>query len=285
MTVSHSHDPEHQIEPTTRNRSDGTIQSVDRAWQILEHLAARGGCAGLSELARDMGLSRSTVHGLLATMQSHGVVAQDADRNYILGIKLFELGNKAVSRLDLRNLAGPALQRLVNQFQETVHLVLNDGLEVVYIDKRESSQSIQIVSRIGQRLPAYCTAVGKVMLAYKTESDLDRLLEGAELRPMTRFTITDKQKLKAHLREIRKQGYALDQEEIAEGLRCVAAPIWDYSNQVVAAMSIAGASVRMTDEKMQRATQAILQAAADVSHQLGYRGSPIGLSDGSAAQI
>lgn len=277
MMVLDSQDHDTRFEKGAHNRSGGMIQSVERACRILEHLAARGGSAGLSELARDMGLSRSTVHGLLATMQSHGVVAQDADKNYILGIKLFELGNKAVSRLDLRNLAAPALQQLVDQFQETVHLVLNDGLEVVYIDKRESPQSIQIVSRIGQRLPAYCTAVGKVMLAYKPAAELDRLLEVVELRPMTRHTITDKQKLKEHLQEIRRQGYALDQEEIAEGLQCVAAPIWDYTNQVIAAMSIAGAAVRLKDEKMQRAIQAILQAAANVSRQLGYRGSIIGL--------
>lgn len=259
-------------EPGLRQRPDGMIQSVDRAMQLVERLAQRGGCAPLSDLARDLGLNRSTVHGLLATLQQHGIVSQDAHRNYVLGIKLFELGQRAVSRLDLRSAAGPVLQRLVDQFQETVHLVLGDGLEVVYIDKRESPQSMQIVSRIGQRLPAYCTAVGKAILAFRPEAELDHQLETATLVPMTHNTITNKQELKAHLRQVRQQGYALDREEIAEGLRCVAAPIWDYTNQVVAAMSISGPSVRMTQEKIERAISAVCQGAADISRQLGYLG-------------
>jgi DNA-binding IclR family transcriptional regulator len=254
-------------------RSEGTVQSVDRAMLLLERLALRGGCAGLSDLARDLGLSRSTVHGLLATLQQHGIVAQEANRNYILGIKLFELGNQAVSRLDLRRAAGPVLQRLVDEFQETVHLVLGDGLEVVYIDKRESPHSMQIVSRVGQRLPAYCTAVGKAMLSVKPEAELDRLLAGAVLTPRTFKTITDKEQLKEQLAQIRRQGFALDCGEFAEGLVCVGAPIWDYTNQVVAAMSISGPSVRMRETKVRQAIQSVMSGAAEISHQLGYRGA------------
>jgi DNA-binding IclR family transcriptional regulator len=261
--------------PEAYHRPENLIQSVDRALQLLQELAELGGCAPLSTLARQMGLSRSTVHGLLATLRYHGMVSQDDHGNYVLGIRLFELGYQAVSRLDLRIAAGPILQKLVDEFMETVHLVVSDGLYVVYIDKCESQQSMQIVSRIGQRLPAYCTAVGKAILAFKPEDELDRLLAEAPLIPMTRNTITDPQILKKHLLQVHLQGYALDQEEIAEGLRCAGAPIFDYTDQVVGAVSISGPSVRMNDEKIAQAVQAVLRAAREISHRLGYGGQKL----------
>jgi DNA-binding IclR family transcriptional regulator len=261
--------------PEAYHRPDNLIQSVDRALLLLQELAELGGCAPLSTLARQMGLSRSTVHGLLATLRYHGMVSQDDHGNYVLGIRLFELGYQAVSRLDLRIAAGPILQKLVDEFMETVHLVVSDGLYVVYIDKRESQQSMQIVSRIGQRLPAYCTAVGKAILAFRPEDELDRLLAEAPLIPMTRNTITDPQILKKHLLQVHLQGYALDQEEIAEGLRCAGAPIFDYTGQVVGAVSISGPSVRMNDEKIAQAVQAVLRAAREISHRLGYGGQKL----------
>lgn len=250
-------------------QENGIIQSVDRAITLLEHLARRGGCASLSELAQDIGLNRSTVHGLLATMRRRGFVGQDANGNYTLGLKLFELGSLSVSRLDLRTIAGPVLQRLVDRFQETVHLVIADGLDVVYIDKRESLQSMRIVSQVGLRLPAYCTGVGKAILAFHSEAELDRLLAETELRRFTPNTITDKQLFKQHLQDIKRCGYALDNEEIIEGLRCVGAPIRDHSTRVVAALSVSGPSVRMGPARIQEIIPAVIGAAAEISYQLG----------------
>ncbi len=251
-------------------RQSRMIQSVDRAVMILEQLAHRGGCASLADLARDLNLNRSTVHGLLATLRLRGLISKDDHGHYVLGIKLFELGSVAVSRLDLRLVAGPILERLVDEFQETVHLVVGDGLDVVYIDKRESPQSMTIVSQVGYRLPAYCTGVGKAMLAFKSRVELDTLLNGVELQSRTRNTITDKEVLKSHLEKVRECGYALDNEEIIEGLRCVAAPIRDHTGQVVAALSVSGPSVRLKDEKINQLISAVVKAAADISHQLGY---------------
>jgi DNA-binding IclR family transcriptional regulator len=261
--------------PDAQPRPDNLIQSVDRALLLLQELAELGGCASLSALARRIGLNRSTVHGLLTTLRYHGMVAQDDHGNYVLGIRLFELGNLAVSRLDLRIAAGPILQQLVDEYMETVHLVVSDGLYVVYIDKRESPQSMQIVSRIGQRLPAYCTAVGKAILAFKPEDELDRLLAEVPLIPMTRNTITDPGMLRLHLHQVRLQGYALDEEEIAEGLRCAGAPIFDYTSQVVGAVSISGPSVRMNNEKITQAIQAVLRASREISLRLGYGGQKL----------
>jgi DNA-binding IclR family transcriptional regulator len=218
-----------------------------------------------------LGLSRSTVHGLLATLRQHSLLSQDAGGHYVLGVKLFELGMAAVSRLDLRTVAGPVLERLADEFQETVHLVINDGLDVVYIDKRESPQSIRIVSQVGHRLPGHCTGVGKAMLAFKPKAELEKLLAGVELERYTGNTITDKDQLKAELELVRQSGYALDNEEIIDGLRCVAAPIRDHTTQVVAALSVSGPSMRMKPEKVERVIPAVVQAVADISQQLGYR--------------
>jgi DNA-binding IclR family transcriptional regulator len=252
-------------------RREANIQSVDRAIEILERLAGRGGCASLSELADDLGLSRSTVHGLLATLKQRGLVAQETNAHYALGIKLFELGSAAVARLDLRTSAGPVLEGLVERFQETVHLVVRDGLDVIYIDKRESPRSMRIVSQVGARLPAYCTAVGKAILAFLPEEELERLLAGVVLRPWSDNTLTDPEILKLHLQGVRRNGYALDNEEIFEGLRCVGAPIRDHTQQVIAALSVAGPSVRLGAERIEEIIPAVTAAAAELSRQLGYR--------------
>jgi DNA-binding IclR family transcriptional regulator len=159
---------------------------------------------------------------------------------------------------------------LVDRFQETVHLVIADGLDVVYIDKRESLQSMRIVSQVGLRLPAYCTGVGKAILAFIDEAELDRLLAGARLKSFTPHTITDKRMFKQHLQEVKRCGYALDNEEIIQGLRCVGAPIRDYSGKVVAALSVSGPSVRMGPARIEEIILATVQAAAEISHQLGY---------------
>lgn len=254
------------------NRS-GKIQSVDRAIAILEQMASRGGSASLSDLASALGLCRSTVHGLLATMKQRGLVAQETNGVYVLGIKLFELGTVAVSRLDLRTIAGPVLQQLVDKFQETAHLVVADGLDVIYIDKRECARSMRIVSQVGYRLPAYCTAVGKAILAFMPTEELDRLLADVELQAWTRNTITDKQLLKADLQEVRRRGYALDREEIFEGLCCVGAPIRDHTHQVIAALSVAGPSMRLGPDRIAEVIPAVVEAAALISHQLGHRRS------------
>lgn len=238
----------------------------------MELLAAHGGAAALSELARGLQLSRSTVHGILATMRRRGLVSQDPLGRYVLGLKLFEWGNLAVARLDLRAVAAPVLQHLVEQFQETVHLVVGDGPDVVYIDKRESLQSIRIASQVGWRLPAHCTGVGKALLAARPEPELDQLLDSLELQPLTANTITDRQRLRAHLREVAQRGYALDDEEIVVGLRCVAAPLRDHTGAAIAALSVSGPTVRMTLSRLEEIAPAVVAAAAEISRQLGYTG-------------
>lgn len=258
---------EPQEERTGGQRS---IQSVDRAFDLLEVLAASRGELPLKEISQRVGLSKSTCHGLLATMERRGYVGQTASGAYTLGLRLTELGVQAVNRLDLRREAKEALRRLSTELQETVHLVTLQGTDVVYIDKIESQHSIRMVTQIGSRFPAWCTGVGKAVLANLPQIRLEKLLLGVELQPRTTHTITDKERFREHLAQVRRQGFAIDDEEFDIGLRCLAAPIFDHTHACVGALSVSGPSVRMGPNRLALMISAVKQAAAEVSRRMGY---------------
>lgn len=245
------------------------IQSVERACDILDALCAAGGEATLHEISARVALSKSTAHGLLATLHSRGLVSRTSASRYTLGLRLFELGNAAVARLDLRGQAGQVLRGLLNQFQETVNLVTLDGSDLVCIDKVETTQSMRIVSKVGSRLPAACTGVGKAILAHLPSDHVERLLQSTPLKPWTRNSIIDKDLLRGHLAEIKRCGYAIDDEEIVDGLRCVAAPIFDHRGGCVGALSISGPSARMAPARLEEMIPAVCDAGQEVSRRLG----------------
>lgn len=266
----------------------GLVRSVGRACEILDALYAAGGEAPLREISQRVGLNKSTVHGILATLQHMRYVGQTASGSYTLGLRLLELGNATVARLDLRNQASDILRELVLRFEETAHLVMLDGTDVVYIDKVESTQSMRIVSQVGKRLPAACTGVGKAILASLPSEELDRLLEITELRAFTRNTITDKVRLREHLAEVHRRGYAIDDEEILDGLRCVAAPIFNHTGACIGAMSISGPSVRMGPSRIEEMIPVVCEAAHEVCRRMGFTGVtgtglPSTLGDGGIA--
>jgi DNA-binding IclR family transcriptional regulator len=251
------------------------IRSVAKALTIINILAESRRPMPLAEIARKMGMAKSTIHGLLSTLRDYGYVEQsDFDGNYRLGIILFEIGSKVADNWDVRKIAAPYIQKLVQETGETVHLVVLDKGEVLYIDKHESTQSLRIVSEIGSRLPAHCTGVGKALLAFMSPSEVKRLIAAKGLKRYTKKTITDPEKLEVELARIRKQGYAEDDEEIMESLRCVAAPLWDHNGKACAAISISGPLARMDQQRMQLLKEHIVQTAMDISANLGYRPKP-----------
>lgn len=252
-------------------REGALIQSVVRAFDILEALSNAGGEASLKEISQRTGLNKSTAHGILVTLHAKGYVGQARNGWYTLGLRLIELGNAAVARLELRSQAQDVLRELSDQFQETVHLVTRDGTDVVYVDKVESPQSMRIVSQVGLRLPAVCTGVGKAILAHMPDQETERLLEQVQLKEFTSNTITDKEKLIAHLSEVRARGYALDDEEIMVGLRCVAAPIFDHTGACVGALSVSGPSIRMGPGRIASMIPAVCEAGRRISQRLGYQ--------------
>lgn len=247
------------------------IQSVGRAFAILEQFSEAERTLGVTTIANRVGLHKSTCFGLLHTLQRLGYIQQDSDNGqYSLGLKAFELGQAYIGGQDLRTVAKPFLLQIVEKTQETVHLVIAEGRRAVYIDKVEALHAMTISSRIGQEALLHCTGVGKALLAYMSDEDVNRTIaEG--LRRFTDQTITDRQQLLDHLERIREAGYSIDDQEREIGLRCVAAPIFNSRRQVIAAISVSGPSSRITREKIAELSQMLKQATQEISRRLGYR--------------
>jgi DNA-binding IclR family transcriptional regulator len=249
-----------------------TIQSVERALDILESFDHFKQEFGVTELSKHLRLHKSTVHGIMTTLTHRGYLDQNLKTGgYRLGLKLFELGEIVQEGIDLKTISEPFLEQLLEKFGETVHLVIMDHWEVVYIDKRESRQSMRIVSQVGKRLPAHCSGVGKSMLAWQAPEELDEFLRLKGLPRLTAKTITDEHQFREELARIRQQGYAVDNEEITEGLRCVAAPIFNHSGEVAGAMSIAGPTVRMTEDRIQQIIDNVVRTAGAISTKMGHK--------------
>lgn len=247
------------------------VQSIDRAMAILNCFSEKNQELKLSEIAERLDLNKSTVHGILNTLKYHGIIDQvEETQRYKLGLYLVELGHIVLKSMDIRRIASPIIHSIRDEMEETVHLGSLDNMEVVYIDKIESHQSMRIFTTIGARKPAYCTGIGKAMLAYLDDEILLNLLP-EKLEPLTSKTITDRSKLLEDLAKIREKGYAFDDEENNVGLTCVAAPIFDHRGKARYAISVSGPTVRMNDEKIEEIVRVVKDAAQEISMRLGYR--------------
>ncbi len=248
------------------------VQVLDRAFQILDLLADEKSGVGLMEVAQRLKLHKSTAHRLIMSLELRRFVEKNTiTGKYHLGSRLMELGLSAVARLDVYEVAGPHLRTLVKETGETAHLgVLRDG-QVVSLVNIESSQTLRTPATVGTRTPAHCTSLGKAMLAFATQEHIDDFLRGRKLEAYTPMTITSAAKFKAELRAIGKRGYAIDNQEREPGLRCIGAPLWDSAGDVVAAISIAGPVFRISDDRLQSLSAAVMRIAARISASLGYR--------------
>lgn len=205
------------------------------------------------------------------SLEHNGLIQQSEETGrYHLGIKLFTLGNQAVARLSLRDVAKPYLLQLMEETGETVHLAVLDENQVLYLEKVEGVHALRMPSRVGRRMPTYCSSLGKAMLSCMDKHEVKKILQGQRLKSYTPYTITNIDKLLRVLEHTRKQGYAVDNEEIELGLRCVGAPIYDYSNSMVGAVSIAGPSARLSLEKVPSLGAKVIKVAAAISRDLGY---------------
>jgi len=255
-----------------KEKSEYVVQAVDRALDILESFGYTQEELGVTELSRKLRLPKNNVFRLLATLETRGYIEQDRrSGNYRLGIKTFEVGNVFLHHLGLRRQARPVLEGLVAKCNETAYLAVTDGPEVVYILMQETSHAVRVASRMGQRLPAYCTAGGKVQLAYESQDRLVEMFRDRSLTPRTPNTLAELPRLLAHLRDVAKQGYAVDDEELEIGMRCVAAPVRDYSRRVVAGVGLAGPVSRITMQRIESELMPlVVEAAGHISQRLGY---------------
>ncbi len=259
-------------ETSAKPRSPYQIQVLDRALAALETLSHNGPDLTLSQISMSLKLHKSTTHRLMMVLERHRLVEKNSQTSkYRLGLKLFELGTKAVSQLDLRERARPFLERVVLETGETVHLCVYDDGEVVYVDKIEPARSVRLTSSVGRRNPAYCTAVGKAIMAFLPESQVEAAVQKHGLRPLTRNTISSMLELKSELAKVRKLGYSVDDEENEEGVCCVGTAVRGYSGFPVAAMSVSGPTFRVSKEKISVIAGSVMAAANALSRELGFQ--------------
>ncbi len=242
--------------------------------KLLELLSARDGAVGVSELALEMGIGRSNVHRLLQALVEMGYAVNEGGRgSYRTSLKVWELGAQALHRLDFREAAAPAMRWLLAQTNETVHLSVLSGEEVVYIDKLDSPEPVRAYSVMGGRAPAYCVATGKVMLAWRDSSTTD-LLTVRKLQGFTPTTVGDTAQLASELARVRQQGYAVNRGEWRASVWGLAAPVQLASGRVVAAMGISGPATRIRARGVRRLAALVVDAAQQASRTLACRDTP-----------
>ncbi|HET6871985.1 MAG TPA: IclR family transcriptional regulator [Sporolactobacillaceae bacterium] len=247
------------------------IQSVDRALHILDLFDEMKPELKITEISQRLNLNKSTVHSLLKTLQKHHYIEQDLENGkYKLGLKLFERGNLIVNSLDVRTIAKRYLVELSTRTGDTLHLVILDGKEGVYIDKVEGTSANVVYSRIGRRIPIHCSAVGKVLVAFKEDSDIKKLIEGYAYIKQTTKTITNDRDFLDALHTVREQGYAIDDEENEPGICCVAVPIRNHFGDVIAAISLSMPTPKMTKEQLETVIPRLMDVSDTISKQLGY---------------
>lgn len=247
------------------------VKPVRNAIRILEVLGQEQEM-GVTRISRILQLPKSSVHDILSTLENDGLIEKDCERNYYsLGLKLFELGNMARANLELRRVATPFLRSLNEQLDETVHLTILDGWQVLYIECFESTKQLRTYSVIGVRAPLHCTAVGKAILAFFTEKQVGQMIKTMGLAKFTENTITDRRHLDAEMAEIRRRGYSVDDAEHEEGVRCIGAPIRNHEARVMASVSVSGPSQRMSPDRDEQIGKLLIDRTDEISRRLGYR--------------
>jgi DNA-binding IclR family transcriptional regulator len=263
------------VKPATREKTpDYHVRVIDRIAAILEELADGSANLGDVALAEKLGLHKSTVHRLLAVLQHNGFVEREPGcTTYQLGWRIFELGMAAAARLDILERAKPFVTQLVETTGETAHLgVLRQG-EVVSVVNVESRYTVRTPATVGRHIPLHCTSQGKAILACLPVDQVARRLKGYVFSKHSPNTIVSKERFLTDLALVASRGYAVDNEEYEEGLRCIAAPVHDHSDVVAGAVSIAGPAFRVTGSRLPALSREVMRTAAELSAALGYRGA------------
>lgn len=251
---------------------EDTVRVADRIFDILEQLAQANDPMRLSQLVQTTGMSKSTLHRLLSSMSARHYVEKNADGTYTIGYKLIEIVSTHINGLELLTESKPYLSQISHELELTTHLGILDHHDVVYIEKMDIYPNARLYTQVGYRSPAYCSSIGKCLLACLSGDELEEALYQCDFRRYTPNTITDLRELKRVLRVIRKQGWAMDNEEYQKGHRCVGAPIFDYRGSAIAAFSASGSIEELSDERLPQIIAEVRQAAADISRRMGYSG-------------
>jgi IclR family pca regulon transcriptional regulator len=248
------------------------IEAVSRGTTLLSVLSESSTPLNLSEISRKIQLSKSTVQRLTYTLHKLGFLDRDEEtKKFRLGPKSILLGLSMIRNLDLRKIAFPYLDRTSKEIGETVNLAILDGSEIVYVERIKTEQILNINLQVGSRLPFYCTSMGKAMLAFLSEKRLEEVLRKMELNSLTPYTIKSKMDLRKELKRVREKGFSTNNEELSVGLRSVAAPVRNFTGEVIAAVNIAVPSARVSLKELETIfAKKVKETSDQISFSLGY---------------
>lgn len=252
-----------------RDTEEYNVRAVERALQILNSFDDDHPERGVSDIAEAVGLHKATTHRILTTLLNYGFIERASNGlNYKLGVQLLDLGYRVNRRMDVHQEALPFIKQLGSKIDEAVDLSIFDQGQILCVEMIQSSHALTIAASVGKRLPAYCTAGGKLFLSNLPDEKLDEFLQ-KPLLPITEYTLIDPELLRKELITVRDKGYAIDEQELELGVRAVAAPIYDHLNRIIAALSIPGPLSRLSIERIQEVTPLLLQTTGEISHRLG----------------
>lgn len=244
------------------------IASLEKGIRVLELLAQHGELS-VSEAARLMDTNRAGSHRFISTLKDLGYVEKSDNNKYQPTLKIMKLAMKVANRFEIRHIARPYMHKLSIIYKETINLGFFKNKEIIHIDKIDSLEVLRMDSKLGDIAPAYCTALGKAILAFLPDHELSHYLENIELKQVASNTITNKNDLLAELSRIRQDRYAIDDEEMTNGLRCIAAPIFDHNSYPAYALSISGPAMRQTHRVLEEMKTDLGQAASELSDIMG----------------
>lgn len=254
-----------------KNQEEQYLSSLKNALRILNSFSLEEPEKKIGEISTSLGLNKSTVSRTMSTLASEGFVFKDPEtKKYRLGLSILTLSGVVNSSMDIYRESHPILNKLVEHLGETAHISVLDQLDVIYLHKVDCNHPVRFLTHVGRRNPPYCTSSGKVLLAFSGEDVVNRVLEKG-LKKYSKNTITDPQKLQAHLREVKEDGYAASVEELLDGVTSIAAPIFDYRGKVIAALSVVGPKQRFQSHKIQGIAKQVMSAGLEISKRMGYR--------------
>ncbi|MGX1192098.1 IclR family transcriptional regulator [Metabacillus sp. SLBN-84] len=246
-----------------------SVKSAERVLRVFELVAHHPEGLTIKEISENLSFPQSSTSNLVGTLFEEGYLTQDSLKRYKLGPKLVQLGTLAMESLDISSQGTPHLKKLMEDVQETVFMAVLSEKELVYVAKIDNNRSIRTTAQPGYRKPLYCTGLGKVFLAFLPQNEKNAILDYAELSPITKNTITDRQELEKELKRFAGLGYSIDDEENEEGLYCLAAPIFGADHTIQAAISVAGPKERMISRKEFIADK-LLQTSKKISKSIGH---------------
>jgi len=245
------------------------LSSVKKALELLDHFTAERPELSLAEISREVDAHKSSVFRVLSTLKAAGFLEKDPlSGKYRLGLKILDLAGRVWGRHDIRQIATPYMEELARETSEIIHLAVLDGSDLVYLEKKGQGQVLTVATRVGGRNPAYASSMGKILLADLSENELKAILGRGKLKKLTPNTIDEIPKLIEELARIREQGFAVDNEETFQGIRCVGAPIRDAGGKVVAAVSVTVPAQRMDDKRVRELWRLVTNTARMISERV-----------------